>query len=82
MVGRTQMKKITDVVPHLIEDHLIISLSKKWIGLFSNFPEFEVKIDSNNRLVIISKDRIRRISNEEKTKRERYENNREDNNSR
>ena len=52
------MKKITDIVPHLIEDHLIISLSKKWIDLFSKIPEFEVLIDSKNRLVIISKDRI------------------------
>ena len=59
MVGRTQMKKITDIVPHLVEDHLIISLSKKWINLFSKIPEFEVLIDSKNRLVIISKDRIR-----------------------
>ncbi len=66
------MKKITEIVPHLVEDHLIISFSKKWVDLFSKIPEFEVLIDSKNKLVIISKDRIRRISNEEKTKRERY----------
>ena len=59
MVGPTQMKKITDIVPHLIEDHLIISFSKKWVELFSKIPEFEVLIDSNNKLVIISKDGIK-----------------------
>lgn len=73
MVGRTQMKKITDIVPHLIEDHLIISFSKKWVDLFSKIPEFEVLIDSKNRLVIISKDRIKRMI-EQKITQERETN--------
>lgn len=45
-------KLITKITPYLFEEYLIIPLHKKWIDVFQKIPEFEVKIDSNNRLVL------------------------------
>ena len=59
MVGRTQMKKISHITSYLFENQLIISLSKDWMKTFGGLPQFDVFIDSKNKLVIISKDRIR-----------------------
>ncbi len=45
------MKKII-ITPHLFENHLIISLSKDWIRQYDKIPQFTVKINSKNKLII------------------------------
>lgn len=44
------MKEI--ITPHLFENSLIISLSKDWISQFNKIPQFTVRINSKNKLVI------------------------------
>jgi len=44
---------IQKITPYFFEDNLIISMSKDWIGVFRKIPEFEVRIDSKGRLVLI-----------------------------
>ena len=40
------------ITPHLFENNLIISLSKDWIAQFNKIPQFTVKVNSKNKLVI------------------------------
>ena len=49
------MKKISEVKSFLFDNHIILSFSKDWIDVFKEIPEFEVMIDSKNRLHLISK---------------------------
>ena len=46
--------KINSVKACLFEDHLIISLEKKWIEVFNDIPSFNVIIDKNNKLNLCS----------------------------
>ena len=46
------------VTPHLFENNLIISLSKDWITLFDKIPQFIVKVNSKNKLVIETIERV------------------------
>jgi len=52
------MKKY-HVSPYLFENYLILSFSKDWINLCNTIPEFEITIDQNKRLHLISKQKIR-----------------------
>ncbi len=71
MVGRTQMKKIGTVLSYLFENHIILSLSKDWITICKGLPEFEVRIDDQNRLQLISKQVIgSEVKRERDTKKE------------
>ena len=47
------MKKIGKVSPYLFGDHLVIALSKDWINVYKNIPEFIVIIDKN-RIILQS----------------------------
>ena len=49
------MKKLSHIISYLFENHLLISFSKDWINTCNGLPEFDVMIDSNNRLHLISK---------------------------
>lgn len=46
-------KKIGEVIPYLMDSHLLIALDAKWIDVFGHIPKFEVEI-SKGRLVISS----------------------------
>ncbi len=48
------MKKIGKVSPYLFGDHLVIALSKDWINVTNSVPEFNVLIDNDNKLHLIS----------------------------
>ena len=59
--GKEMMnKQIGTIAPFFFEDRLLIALSKDWINVFEKLPNFEIKIDSSNRLNITSKDRIKK----------------------
>ena len=48
-------KRIAEVTPHIMDDHLILSLDIDWIKEFNGVvPKFEVEIDQERRLVIRS----------------------------
>ena len=49
------MKKISHIISYLFENHLIVPLSKDWINACHGLPEFDVIIDRNNKLHLISK---------------------------
>ena len=51
------MKKII-IVPYLFDEILIIALSKEWINQFKKMPQFIVKINSKNKLIIESLDEV------------------------
>lgn len=48
------MKNLGTFDSFLFDEHIIISLDKKWIEVFSELPKFEVKIDKKGKLHIIS----------------------------
>ena len=52
------MKKIADVYSYLFEDFLILGFDKKWMNLFRKLPSFEVFLDRQNRLQLISKEPV------------------------
>ena len=45
-------KKLGIISPHIFDDFLIISFSKQWISLNGKIPQFTVRIDCKNKLVI------------------------------
>lgn len=42
------------ITSYPFENSLVISLSKDWITLFGKIPQFTVKVNSKNKLVIES----------------------------
>jgi len=48
-------QKLNSVKAHLFEDHLIVSLDKKWLDVFGSLPLFDVFIDKKKRLCLQSK---------------------------
>ena len=58
MMGRTQMKKISHIITYVFENNCIISLAKEWISLCNGLPEFDVLIDKDKRLHLISKQKL------------------------
>jgi len=48
------MKNLGTYDSFLFEEHILISLDKKWIEIFGEIPKFEVKIDKKGKLHIIS----------------------------
>ena len=51
------MKKIGTVTPTLFDDFLIISLSKQWIDVWQNIPEFSVYVDEKKQMVLKTNDK-------------------------
>ena len=49
------MKKLVEVTSYPLEGSLIISLSNQWLTLFKSLPMFDVFLDNDKRLHIISK---------------------------
>jgi len=48
------MKKLGEFDSFLFEDHIIISLDRKWLEVFGELPKFEVAIDEKGKLHIKS----------------------------
>jgi hypothetical protein len=58
--GKTGMIK-ESLIPFFFENCLIISLDAEWIKVFDKIPEFEVGIDDERRLHLISKQKIKKL---------------------
>jgi len=41
-------------IPFMFDEYVLLSFSKNWIHLFKTVPEFEVNIDKENKLHLIS----------------------------
>ena len=54
------MNKLGTISPLIFDDSLIISLTKDWINHFQSVPKFDVSIDKKGRLLLISKDFIKK----------------------
>jgi len=52
------LKKLTSVSPYVFENFLIISLDLEWLKLFKKIPTFDVIIDHDGKLHLISKEMI------------------------
>lgn len=48
------MEKVGKATATLFEGFLVVGLHKDWLDVFGELPEFEVKIDNNRRLHLIS----------------------------
>ncbi|GEM_PF-1979097 len=48
------MKNLGIYDSFLFDEHILISLDKKWIEVFGEIPKFEVKIDSKGKLHLVS----------------------------
>lgn len=48
------MKKLGEFDSFLFENHIIISLDKKWLEAFGELPKFEAVIDDKGKLHIKS----------------------------
>ncbi len=59
--GRIDMTRIGTTSCHLFENYLIISLASNWIEVFGKIPEFDVVIDSDDKLRLTSTDCINRM---------------------
>ena len=55
------MQKLGTAKTIRFEDYLIISLSGKWEQAFGRLPEFEVKLDSNGRMHLVSTTPVHKI---------------------
>jgi len=47
-------QKLESVKAYLFDDHLIVSLDKKWLNVFETLPLFDVFIDKKKRLCLSS----------------------------
>jgi len=54
------LKKITSIKPHIMDDSLLLSFDIDWIKKLNGIPEFDVFIDRNRKLVLISQQKIKR----------------------
>ena len=59
MVGEKNLKTITRIVPYFFGDVLVIGLAKEWLTKFTHLPQFEVHIDNNGKLVLISVESVK-----------------------
>jgi len=53
------LRKLARIKPFQFENRLLIALDARWIKAFDGFPEFDVTIDSQNRLRLVSTQKIR-----------------------
>ena len=54
------MTNLGTISPLLFNESLIIALAKDWINHFQSVPKFDVSIDKKGRLLLISKDFIKK----------------------
>ncbi len=48
------MKKLISITPYLFENSLILSINSDWINQFGHIPQFDIFIDKNKKLHIVS----------------------------
>ena len=48
------MNQIQKVRPCIFQDYLILALSSQWIEKFNGIPTFDVKIDKEGRLHLVT----------------------------
>lgn len=53
-------KQFFTVRPHMMEGHLLLSLSQEWIEKLDGVPIFDVFIDRNGKLALISQQKMKR----------------------
>jgi len=53
------MNKKYHIIPYLLDEYLLLSLSKDWIYLFDRVPEFEITIGNDRKLHLVSKQEIK-----------------------
>jgi len=53
------MKKISEVKSYMFDNNIIIAFSINWLNVFQQMPEFEVFVNKNNKLQLVSKQEIR-----------------------
>lgn len=58
--GRIDLIKLCTIIPYQYENSLILPFAGNWIEVFGKIPEFEAKIDAKGRLLLISKDFIKK----------------------
>lgn len=56
------MKKICETKPLLFEGYLLLALDKKWLDVFGEMPTFEVSLDDNGKLHLISTKSIHKMA--------------------
>ena len=54
------MKKITKVDSYLFDNFVLIAFSKDWINLMNAIPQFDVLIDEDSKLHLVSKQVIKK----------------------
>ena len=58
--GKIDLSKLCTIIPYQYKNSLILPMSGNWIQIFGKIPEFEAKIDAKGRLLLISKDSIKK----------------------
>ncbi len=58
ILGEQIMKKLQPIIPHVFENYLLISIDIEWLKIFKKIPTFEVSIDNEKRLHLISNEVI------------------------
>ncbi|CAD6368611.1 hypothetical protein NMT12_120099 [metagenome] len=48
------MKQLISITPYLFNNFLLLSLGIDWINQFGHIPKFDVFIDKNKKLCIVS----------------------------
>jgi len=56
--GLHKLKKLALISPYVFENFLIIALELEWLKLFKSMPTFDVIIDNEKKLHLISKEVI------------------------
>lgn len=47
------MRKIGTVTPYMIDDYLVVSLSRNWVNIYQSIPTFDVFLDEKNRMHLV-----------------------------
>lgn len=53
------MKKLISITPYIFENFLLLSLNYDWLNQFGSIPKFDVFIDKNKKLCIISTEMLK-----------------------
>jgi len=52
------MRKFASIKSFYFDDSILFSITKNWINQFNGMPEFDVFIDSKNKMHLISKQKV------------------------
>jgi hypothetical protein len=53
------MKKLISITPYLFNNFLLLSLNSDWINQFGCIPKFDVFVDKNKKLCIVSMEELK-----------------------